>query len=145
MQCGAQRRKPKAEAVTRPDVDPVKRPDVVMNPKPAKARNAHRVTRKNKLNLAIAATPEAFARRRSELAKGGILHRVKALTNAPDHYLAKVINRARVTVQAYLNERLPFTPDRWQLQQLHQLLLQQRLMLDDAIDHIEAAIEDARK
>jgi hypothetical protein len=149
MQCGAQRKPPK-HSVKRPvDIDPVQRPDPALNPAPPKSKKATRivtkVTKARKLNTAVVATPEAFARRRSELARGDILHRTKALTNAPDHYLAKVLNRSRASIQAYLNERIAFNPSKWQLQQLQQLLLQQRLMLDDALDTIEAALEHTRR
>ena len=148
MDCGAQRKEPKGSAIRRPEVqalDPVDRADPVHNARPPKSVKATRVTRKTKLNTERQMTPEAFARRRSELTKGHLLHRVKALTNAPDHYLAKVLNRSRASIQAYLNERIGFTPSAWQLGQMQQLLLQQRVLLDDALDTIEAALQGSRR
>lgn len=144
MDCGAQRREPPAMNIARlaPKIDPVHNARIVS----AKVQGKKQIkTRKDanpmpKLPTSERQTPEAYARRRGAMLRGGIMERVKGLTNAPDHYLARLIGRTRPTVQAYLAGRIEVTLNRWQVGQLKTLLEQQRLALDDALDELEAMI-----
>lgn len=143
MQCGAQRKQPVVTTVTRPVLDgpdPIYAPDARKQKSVKATRGPKRVAK----TPVESGTPEQFARKRALLAEGSLIQRVKALTNAPDHYLGRILARSRPTVQAYLQDRITPEFNEWQLKQMHQLLLQQRLMLDDAIDAMEAALHHTR-
>lgn len=144
LQCGAQRKQPVASTVTRPALDAAVRsqPDPLFRPGATRSPKANK---RPKLVVKTpdrsASTPEGWVRRRALLAQGTLIQKVKSLTNAPDHYLAKLLGRSRPTIHAYMHDRIAPTWSEWQLRQMHQLLLQQRVMLDDAIDHVEATLQ----
>lgn len=146
MQCGAQRKQATAATVTRPVIEvPMSPKQKALDPIFRKGPHKRQKPRKDKVRKETllkrpTSTPEGFARRRAKLAEGGLVERVKAATNAPDHYLARIINRSRPTIQAYLNGRIPYDLDRWQLTQLRDMLQQQYNLINDTMDEVDALL-----
>lgn len=145
MQCGAQRKQVGA-TIARPVIEaPMPAKQKALDPIFRKGPHKRQKPRKDKVRKETllkrpTSTPEGFARRRAKLAEGGLIERVKAATNAPDHYLARIINRSRPTIQAYLNQRIPYDLDRWQLTQLRDMLQQQYNLLNDTLDEVGALL-----
>jgi hypothetical protein len=144
MQCGAQRRMSNLQTVTRPVVEEVRgKPDPIYSPappRPQKVRKDKQPRVQMRKGVKDVTTPEGFARKRARLFEGNLIEQVKALTNAPDHYIAKLIGRSRPTVQAYIQGRIQVELSRWQMTQLRQLLAQQHLALADALDELDALL-----
>ena len=143
MDCGAQRQAPPTPNVARIDSpDPVHNTRIVS----AKKQGKKQVKMRKDASLdpprrkRLEGSPEGYARKRGEMLRGGVLERVKGLTNAPDHYLGRLIGRTRPTVQAYLRGRIDLNMNAWQIGQLKTLLEQQRLSLDDTIDELDALL-----
>lgn len=157
MDCGAQRRAPPAPLVAQPasGVVETKKPDPVFN-KPPRIRKSRAKKPAKRVKTAVdvvalrkakgeQSTPAGFARKRNRLMTGGIMERTKALTNAPDHYLAKLIDRSRPTVQAYLQGRIVPVLNAWQVNQLRELLEQQKLAIDDVLDELGAMLHETQR
>ncbi len=140
MSCGAQRKAPPPMTVAGPD--PVHNARIVPPAKQGKKQVKTRKDAKPRVTLRkrLEGSPEGYARKRGEMMRGNILERVKGLTNAPDHYLGRLIGRTRPTIQAYLKGRIEVNMNAWQVGQLKALLEQQRLALDDALDELDALL-----